>query len=1036
MTDAVPTEAKPVTQEVPRAKAEQGGPAENGRKAITAATDRAAGVVHSFDVIQGGATGVDLSTERAELTDLQGAQTQLSADIARDLRLESEGKSVRPQDVIDAIQSITDQGDESNSHLPANSKQLINRPDRSVRYLNRGGKFDKDVLSASVYPEKQQTETDQPTDPNNILNPRAEISNYAIDAGSRKTLIVNQKNEAFVRHATKVKGRWVSETTPALATDMQDAIAAMQDLAKAEQEQASPKDKGELSPQEKLARADSAYDKEQKRIQEAVFGADRLQSGLENPATSEDRDAVVAAVKDMVATEGPYSTSQIIRKDETTRYLNRQGREWQSGLIVVHHPDETPGQNTYAAVIKNVVNDADKMGDYTQKEDLAVGRDGTVTVIRNVFIKGEKGSDDRRLTSTMPASKEDVVKALQVMQELYDQEEKPQLKTASEVVSSLPVQEPTGRIDEDKRPESVVPQTPVETVAAGQEKRTRVRAESVPPDGAKEVKIHRNGQYLDVKAPMKTGTFSFNGKEPKQLPVYAEFSFHPAGDRGDKPPLRVSLIGKTAEVGKKNSEKDFAVLIYRETEDGVEIVEKPIPVDAEGWTNVRNADYAGGFILSHKGEKLLFEPNSVLKGEWEAIVPEQKRMTKVKNMHRRIKGNPERRRKVKRGTALAGVALAAGLMHGGPVDMVMDTQHDAKSHVLQMGQDDLQRTSGHDSKDWEARGFGPNYVDEEWKGVAQTMQDLDTHSYDKIHQRATEYKKAHADQFIPRETTRSTMEAIDAAQTTQDVLNVVNPALKSYDKSIALITEKQSESHGTITPYQDKDLDALKKYSKNIVQTLSVFPKELLSDMDVKTFKFADDMGSAGGHYDASDEAIVISLGAGGGLLDTLSDSLQSLDYFDPQSKIIHELAHSFRTPSLKGSDTGQESMLKYGEAVVKDQVFRNFWGSPQNPSIYGAIGGEEEKRAERYRHVLQGDIANPDSVREFNAPENTERIKILASLDSSYGEGFVDYLIDQNDNNSENHRTKGELVMLALVLYAFKKRTDAARDKFAQPEA
>lgn len=285
--------------------------------------------------------------------------------------------------------------------------------------------------------------------------------------------------------------------------------------------------------------------------------------------------------------------------------------------------------------------------------------------------------------------------------------------------------------------------------------------------------------------------------------------------------------------------------------------------------------------------------------------------------------------------------------------------------------------------------------------VEQTFNNLDDHNYQEILQQAEQYRQQHSNEFMSDEKATELFDALEAAQTKDEVLS----ALRSL-----------GEFYGyEFTASDATSVDAVKHTAEVVAKFLINLPKHYTDQAELETISFEtteeliDAYGTISegvavyGTYDPNENKIRI------GTDDAFWEFVKNHTTFIPgaqpgysvQEKFAHEFGHALAVNQTYPAERSDQSA---GDAYTTETMVRDvvLGGILQNPEVISNYSRSswEESGAEYTSGILSDrsdGLASPDEVRRFNSPANQVMIKRLIAIEMS-DPGFANYLIALNN--------------------------------------
>lgn len=337
--------------------------------------------------------------------------------------------------------------------------------------------------------------------------------------------------------------------------------------------------------------------------------------------------------------------------------------------------------------------------------------------------------------------------------------------------------------------------------------------------------------------------------------------------------------------------------------------------------------------------------------------------------------------------ALGLLAFRAVTAPGGIQDKVLDPSHDSHEYVL----DNLRA----DPADIPANGIeadGVHFSRQEvlkWseyktaERVARTMGDLDGHRYEDIKDRAEAFVAEHRGEILTPDQIESIKAQLDEAS--------------SIDQ-LKQATKRLSDHFGIDFKMRESaDLSRAKYMVNGALEALGPLPASLVKSAfsagrgAINLAPKRDEVpesdsvyGSAVAYFGSNE---IVLLGSGkigvGPLKITLADIKDIL---------LHELGHGLQ----KGNNLNLNNSASDGSiGAIATGLASRIISHPKYTSFY-ATKEPGEETSETIREVLQGNIADPDHVGEFESRANSLRLSILEQLEEKYP-GITDYLVTLN---------------------------------------
>lgn len=323
---------------------------------------------------------------------------------------------------------------------------------------------------------------------------------------------------------------------------------------------------------------------------------------------------------------------------------------------------------------------------------------------------------------------------------------------------------------------------------------------------------------------------------------------------------------------------------------------------------------------------------------------------------------------------LAGLALVhAANTSGGGIDMAMDALSDAGTVVEQ----EFPAHPGVSPDQKRAVGE-----------VARTMQDLDDGNYEAIEARAAAFKEQNKDQFLPDTELNNFQSRVEAAQSHNEVVKVVNEFMHFYGKSAGA----QAAGTKNVDPFDPANIElkTFQRQALGVIDAYSFLPKKYVEDSKFDRLSFSgtihDENFDPEGHYDPGDKTIrIVSADHLEDIIDDARDNAEELTQHETahaQDKESHDEPHS--------QDAGFSDVAGYAVRWVIE--------APKDVSLYASAnrGTHTEPYAESAAGILAGEnnmLAHPDDARRFNSEANKQLLAHLVELDKEFP-GISDYIV------------------------------------------
>jgi|GEM_PF-6886707 len=282
--------------------------------------------------------------------------------------------------------------------------------------------------------------------------------------------------------------------------------------------------------------------------------------------------------------------------------------------------------------------------------------------------------------------------------------------------------------------------------------------------------------------------------------------------------------------------------------------------------------------------------------------------------------------------------------------------------------------------------------------VESTMDNLDNHEYQSIIDKALEYQASHTESILSSETTAETFDALEQAETKEEVLAAVDKLEDFYGYNF----------HAS----EAVSFEALKRTVSATAEGLVVLPKTLtekaaLTDIYFETTEevmaSTGDKPGVAAYYSFDKKEIHM------GSVDTVSAIIKDVGSkipgsqgggYDEKTTFIHEFGHAL---DAGDADVGfvefDTHNLNNPLDTVRDTFVGGILSTPQVISTYSRAN-HEESYAENISGVLSDrpdGLAHPDTVRQFTSPANQTLLSNLIRIEAS-DPGLANYLVAQND--------------------------------------
>jgi hypothetical protein len=285
------------------------------------------------------------------------------------------------------------------------------------------------------------------------------------------------------------------------------------------------------------------------------------------------------------------------------------------------------------------------------------------------------------------------------------------------------------------------------------------------------------------------------------------------------------------------------------------------------------------------------------------------------------------------------------------------------------------------------------------EAVAQLMGDLDSHSYDRIRERAKEFQASRDDIMTDTEFAEFESE-LGEAKTIDRLIEIANKYMKTQGFSY---TRDAFEGDSKFHPLgKGVALGDVRNAILQTSQVLSLFPEEFIQE-DLRNPKIVlmsqtSFMQKRAASSDGQTISIPV-LSKNQSRFDTVASGGEELSYIfggagDQSSynwRFAHEVGHNYN-----GVGYGEEES-KIPSPVL---ILRSLIQRPTEISGYGATDEVIEHNAELFAALISGDrdgIAHPDEVRRFESKANKEVLQLLIKVETKYP-GLADYIISSQD--------------------------------------
>jgi len=379
----------------------------------------------------------------------------------------------------------------------------------------------------------------------------------------------------------------------------------------------------------------------------------------------------------------------------------------------------------------------------------------------------------------------------------------------------------------------------------------------------------------------------------------------------------------------------------------------------------------------------------------------------------------QRKRKIDRRRSIAkkfsaAAAVVATLSPGGLIDKVMDpvvdtagVVHEAGNSMHEHAYTAADHFDGMDLKDYpdvlaeinkeaEARNAE---IDKVADVAAQTMLDLDSHSYDAIQKRADEYVQRNPENFMDGTIISKMREHISAATTNDEVLAALRPLMDFYGKEVTI-----NASTGEVT------VSSAKAIAAALVNEIGEYPRSIVENAKLDTIVIqrlnTDEKNSdiRAGDYSPYERRIRIN---------PFSELAMAVGAVQNVTPVLGDLA---------GVGTYEATIAhEFGHALSGDRLSTTYWGDGPSDFIRDVTGALvdypevismysrsnfAERDAENISGVLSGradGLTHPDDSRRFVSPANKALLAELISFglaergEAAVDPGVIDYLVARN---------------------------------------
>ena len=268
--------------------------------------------------------------------------------------------------------------------------------------------------------------------------------------------------------------------------------------------------------------------------------------------------------------------------------------------------------------------------------------------------------------------------------------------------------------------------------------------------------------------------------------------------------------------------------------------------------------------------------------------------------------------------------------------------------------------------------------DEAGKEVANIFQEIDDGNTDAINGRAHEALAVNPNAFMTDAEFNKTIEAIDSAQSSKDLLAAVQKAFDARGKTFDI-------------SQLGEDIGGAKHIAKDVLNLWYGLPTDFVkNDMYLRIIQVVPDKADGllkieAAHYEPNEQKIVMR----DNWYIKLGTSLQGDSSLESTA---HEMGHATdngKVPTVLDKGTGP------GKVALHLLNYTLGTGLQDRESMYAILGDDpkfvpdgregEEARAETFAATISGHIDSPDSVRQFNSDANKERLKIVQMLERNY---------------------------------------------------